>query len=186
MRFVYLYLSSTIFFLIACTDGKRSEMINTDVPTMMRNDSGYLVYLETPAGATYETKLDLLAAQMDTSASEPVLLPFPANKGFIHKDGEKQMVWILSKRLGVGSIHQVNVVGLIEYQEGGQEYLEIVAIPNDTDLQTISPQNFRELITIYEPAKFMFEYWLKNRYGLGTINNLRWSDELEAVEYLEQ
>ena len=153
----------------------------------------YNVMVEIPSGSSFEYSYNHDLNQIDTieSSAGPIsYLPFPANFGFVpilkNDDLLKVPVWILGTRQEKGACMPVEILGLIDYTERGKTHRELLALPNNKTLQTIEAKSFGDFAIRYDPVKFMFEYWLKNRHGTGSVSQIVWQDEGTAMEYIEE
>jgi inorganic pyrophosphatase len=124
-------------------------------------------------------KIDLSNRQQET------MLPYTCNGGFIPLDDEERIpVWIIGQRLQTGQVLGIIPMALVEYTQGDQMHTDVIAVPSDTLLQSIRPNNFRDLIVTYEPVKFSFEYWLRNRFGVGSVSRIAWKDDEAAASFV--
>ncbi|NND33627.1 MAG: hypothetical protein HKN76_13635 [Saprospiraceae bacterium] len=156
-------------------------------------DGHYNAMVETPVGSNYEFTYDPASNVIDTlrpEAGPTDYLPFPANFGFfplLKNDSlVKIPVWILGIKQPGGTAVAVKLLGLIDYTDRGNLQRQWLAIPRNPELQTIATSSFRDFIIRYDPVKFMFEYWLKNRHGIGSVSQIIWHDEEQALHYLEE
>lgn len=158
-------------------------------------DSQYQVFIETPAGSFQTWSFDISKNSFDTLASgdrglKSDYLPYPLHAGFIpfwKSDSlTKIPVWILGQPAHSGDTLSVQLLGMIEYRDQNVGRKELLVVPVNTEKQTIRVNRFRDFIISYDPVKFMFETWLKNRHGIGSVTQLKWQDEDKAKEYLDE
>ena len=162
-----------------------------DSPT----DSSYQVFVETPAGDLQSLSYNVINENFDTlSVAEgglkPDYLPYPLNACFFAARQNDSLVkipaWLLSARLEPGATLSVKIIGMIDYREAGISHQEFLVIPEDRAKQTVQTDRFRDFMIAYDPVKFMFETWLKNRHGIGTVSQINWQDEEKARQFLDK
>ena len=158
-----------------------------------RKVAPYPVFIETPVGELQTISFDLATRSWDTldldeGGLKHDYLPYPLNAGFIPlesgEDVQKQPVWVLGDKMMPGDTLGVYLLGMVQYVEGGLTHEEFLAIPADSDLQTIAVKRFRDFVISYDPVKFMFETWMENRHGIGSVSQISWLDEDKAGEKL--
>jgi hypothetical protein len=157
-------------------------------------DSVYQVFVETPAGLSTTLSYNQHDNQFDTLTEtqgglKQDYLPYPLNACFFPLWMQDSLVklpaWLLSRSLPAGDSIKINLLGMIEYKESGVSKKELLVLPVDAKYQTIQVDRFRDFIILYDPVKFIFETWLKNRHGIGLVSQMNWQDEEKAREYLE-
>lgn len=163
--------------------------VSIQIPNL-RHENHFQVLVETPAGAHNQIlwnhdlqKFDTIDLQFQSNILSPV------NFGFFPILTDtliKVPVWIFSKQLGAGDTLTVNLLGLLQYTVGGNSRQEIVATPTESQLQTVKSMEFEDFIIENDPLKFAFEYWLKNRDGLGEVSRIKWDDKAAAQAYLDK
>jgi inorganic pyrophosphatase len=155
-------------------------------------DSAYQVFVETPVGSMISFSYDIDGGVLDTVKSEDfeAYLPYPVNYGFFPVKADNTIkkipVWILAKRLPEGLTLSVKLLGVIDYIDRNIKHREWLVIPVDENIQTIHSTRFRDFIIKYDPVKFTFEYWLKNRHGIGSVSQIIWHDEEKAMAFLQE
>lgn len=142
--------------------------------------------VETSLGSYTSIKYDPDNQVIDpANQQQETMLPYVCNAGFIPVgDKDRISVWIMGQRLQAGHVLSIIPLALVEYTEGDQMHTDVLAVPSDTLLQSIQPSNFRDLIVTYEPVKFSFEYWLRNRFGVGSVSRIAWKDDEAAVSFV--
>jgi len=165
-----------------------NEMVNVQVP-QLKLEEHFQAFIETPAGNQEQIVLNHKAQRFDTmSGGFQSNIPYPVNQGFFPVSLDtllKVPVWIFSQRLSLGDTLAVHLLGIIEYTDGGIEKKELVAIPVESALQTVESKEFEDFIIDNDPPKFVFEYWLKNRHGLGEVSRIKWDGKQKAELYLQ-
>ena len=189
-----------IFILLAliwasCQDDAERKPPNGSsyaIPELFR-DSTYQVLVETSVGSTIPLSYDIEHGILDTVSDEfgdGAYLPYPVNSGFFpvkSKNTIKKIpVWILGKRLPEGTTLAVQLLGLVEYVDRNMARREWLVIPQEKKIQTIRSIRFRDFIILHDPLKFTFEYWLKNRHGIGSVSQIVWHDEEKAMALLQE
>ena len=195
------FVWQTLLFigLLAIISACQSDSIAVEVknrpiviPSNLPGDH-FVAMVETPIGEYRSISVDLSSKSLDTLKAEDkyvinAFLPHPVNQAFIplSKGGAptKLPVWIIGIPKLAGDTITIDPLGLIEYTMDGEKRSEIVAIPADPTQQTIHPLNFTEFIIEYDAVKYLVEGWLRNRQGLGKVNQLTWKDQVKAQNYI--
>ncbi|MBK8503002.1 MAG: hypothetical protein IPL46_12765 [Saprospiraceae bacterium] len=191
-----IILAMVILSTLGCDQSKPIGNVTPKVLSIpsLRLDSLYQVFVETPAGSSttlsynhHDNRFDTLTLPLGGLKHD--YLPYPLNACFfplwIQDSLVKVPAWLLSTSVPAGGSIRINILGIIEYKESGVSKKELLVLPNDAQYQTIQVDRFRDFIILYDPVKFIFETWLKNRHGIGLVSQMNWQDEEKAREYLE-
>lgn len=185
------------FSLVQIGCGPRGAVSENRVYVIPQADKEGLsiAFIETPAGSQQTLAFNPKDFSFDTlnyqqGGIRTDYLPYPLASGFLSGGStdslEKIPVWVLSRNTLPGDTMSINLLGMIEYRDQGVLKTEFIGIPEDSSLQTVPSTRFRDFIIAYDPVKFMFETWLKNRHGIGSVTQLSWQDEDKATLYLDK
>lgn len=183
----HYWMVFVVFIMISCQQ-KQELPVSVELPAAATT-AYQEVMVETPLGAYQALQFDPVAKHINLNGQQDrLILPYVANAALINvspKDGMQWMrVWLIGPRLAPGTLESVKLLGVVSYNFRGQLLQELVAVPSDASRRSIMADDFTDLITSYEPAKFILEYWLRNRYGQGDISELRWEDEQSVVTFI--
>jgi len=177
----------TCLILAGCTNSPEYGVNRTIHLPASRSPVGTVqAVVETSLGSYTSMKYDPDHHVIDPAdQQQETMLPYVCNAGFIPVgDKDRLSIWIMGQRLQAGHVLSIIPLALVEYTEGDQMHTDVLAVPSDTLLQSIQPSNFRDLIVTYEPVKFSFEYWLRNRFGVGSVSRIAWKDDEAAVSFI--
>lgn len=157
--------------------------------------NGINVVVEIPAGTNQKIEYQkdrksFEADQKHGKARQIDFLPYPGNYGFVPStlmgkeaggDGDPVDVLLLCEALPTGSIVEARPIGALQLLDEGELDTKIIAIPLDTALQTITPENFTDFSIRYDGARHIIETWFFYYDGLGTNTFEGWLDEAKAL-----
>jgi len=182
-----MFLSS----LLACSPAD-TELIY-DLPAF--TPEGYLnMVVEIPAGTSLKLEYDpgqgrFLPDTLNGQAREIAFLPYPGNYGFIPStymdparggDGDALDVLMLGPARPSGTIIEVLPVGALLLRDGGEEDTKIVAVARDDRLNPMGIDEFRDLLTEFDPARRIVEEWFEHYKGFQQVDLVGWEDETYA------
>ncbi len=114
-------------------------------------------------------------------------LPYPGNWGeVIHPAGNTLHVMILTDALAKGSILEIKPIAVLQLDSSGVARDVIVAVPTDSLLMSVRIGGFTDLITDYEPVRYILQTWFVNHRGFGAFQVLGWRDESYALKLLSK
>lgn len=177
-----------LFLTIGC--GEKEDTLLFQLPPSYSNGA-YNVIIETSAGEHLLQSFEIESNTFDTCFQDDLakrigFLPLPVNMGFLPSYAgfdsvfQKIQVWMISERMETGSVIAASPLGKLNYIESGQECDAYVMIPNDPLLRTVDASSFEDFTIRFDPVKYAFEYWLRNKNGVGKISRIRWEDESVA------
>ncbi len=169
---------------VASDDPNQTKVV---LPIWTQDQDPLKAVVENPLGTYVTMKYNHTTQYIDTlvDGQSIPLLPTISNGAFIPVSEQVLVpIWIFSKRLHVGQVLEVQCLGLVEYTEVGASKQEVIAVPVDTNLRSISASHFSDLLVDLEPVKYFFEYWLRNRRGVGKVSKITWKDEKAARTYV--
>ncbi len=181
-----------LLLIVGCHKQPESSSEPSLVLPKMRDQDGYMAYIENSVGSHLTQRYNLETGRLDTvEIKSPLLLPYPVNQGFVPVFSESQSLskvntWIIGKGLLPGDTVGIIPIALLDYTLDGQRHQEVVAVPVLDQYQTLAPLPFREFIIEYDPLKYHFEYWLRNRGKTGRVSQMTWDDEESALELLQR
>ncbi len=153
-------------------------------------DEGHFnVLVETSAGEHLVRSYQDSTGHIDSS-SVLGFLPMPINFGFIPSyslpDSHliKVPAWVFSHRIETGEVVPTIPLGTLNFVENGEEMDHFIMIPVDEKLRFMEASSFDDFAIRYDGIKYAFEYWFRNKEGVGHISRLRWKDDKIAAEQL--
>jgi inorganic pyrophosphatase len=181
-----------ILFLSSCN----APLVKTDyyqLPTF--TESGVNMIVEIPAGTNLKYEFDVdqkdfTVEQMNGKPRTVDFLPYPGNYGFIPStymdparggDGDPLDVILMSAAQPTGTVLSVKPIGMLELIDGGELDTKLIAIPADTSLQVIQPQDFQDFLIRYDGARRIIETWFLQYKGMGQTKMKGWQDEKAAM-----
>ncbi len=182
-----MFLSS----LLACSPPD-TELIY-DLPAF--TPEGYLnMVVEIPAGTSLKLEYDpgqgrFLPDTLNGQVREIAFLPYPGNYGFIPStymdparggDGDALDVLMLGPARPSGTIIEVLPVGALLLRDGGEEDTKIIAVARDDRLNPMGIDEFRDLLTEFDPARRIVEEWFEHYKGFQQVELVGWEDETYA------
>jgi len=175
-------------FLSASCGTDRAATKEIILPDAMQDDH-FNVFIETSAGEHLMRSFQDSTGSLD-SVTLLSFLPLPVNLGFIptyaRPDSQlvKTVAWVFSYRVESGEALPTRPLGMLNFIEDGEEKNHFVMIPTNEHLRIMEATSFDDFAIRYDAIKYSFEYWLRNRGGVGRISRLRWRDEKTAHEQL--
>ncbi|MBK7939318.1 MAG: inorganic diphosphatase [Lewinellaceae bacterium] len=156
--------------------------------------------IEIPAGTNtkYEYDKQKLEFRPDIRDGKPRrvnFLSYPLNYGFIPStrmdkvrggDGDPLDVLVLAEHVAVGTVIEVQAIGLLLLKDLGEWDNKVLAIPADPGKRIIGATNWREFQQDYSAARHMIELFFMYYDGLGTMTVMGWSDEKAALEEVKK
>ncbi len=186
-----------ILLFTACSEEASMPKI-TPLPTKLTDQIQAVI--EMPTGTN-----QVLAFNVHTKKIEPVsaeikksnipFLPMLGNYGFIASSLKKPKadssrnaleVLVISASLPIGTLLNIQPIGVLEIMEQDVLKSRIVAIPSDTTLQVMPIVDFKDLLIRYDVAKRMIEDWFLTYQGTSKTQLVGWQDEKKAIELIEQ
>jgi inorganic pyrophosphatase len=151
--------------------------------------------IEIPAGTSRKFEFDQQTRQFrqDLRQGSPRtidFLPYPVNYGFIPStrmdkerggDGDPLDVLVLSEYLPTGTILEVQPIGLLQLEDGGEFDHKVLAIPVDAALRIIRATDWRSFQQDYSAIRHILELYFMYYDGLGVMKVMGWGDEREAL-----
>lgn len=122
-------------------------------------------------------------------------LPYPVNYGFIPStkmekqrggDGDPLDVLVLAEHLPVGTVIEVQPIGLLMLKDLGEWDNKVLAIPLDTSLRILRATNWREFQMEYSAARHIIEQFFTYYDGPGVMTLMGWGDERAALEEVQK
>ena len=156
--------------------------------------------IEIPAGTNtkYEYDKQKLEFRPDIRDGKPRrvnFLSYPLNYGFIPStrmnkerggDGDPLDVLVLAEHVAVGTVMEVQAIGLLLLKDLGEWDNKVLAIPADPAQRIISATNWREFQQEYSAARHIIELFFMYYDGLGTMTLMGWGDESAAMEEVKK
>lgn len=192
MRKYSLLVLASISFLFAC-NAPLTKPDYYNLPTF--TESGVNMIVEIPAGTNLKYEFD--AAQKDFTVEQingkprvVDFLPYPGNYGFIPStymdparggDGDPLDVILMSAAQPTGTVLSIKPIGMLELIDGGELDTKLIAIPADSSLQVIHPQDFQDFLIRYDGARRIIETWFLQYKGIGQTKMKAWQDEKAAM-----
>jgi inorganic pyrophosphatase len=156
--------------------------------------------VEIPAGTNRKYELDqatgILRPDMRNGQQRMVeFLPYPVNYGFIPStimeksrggDGDPLDVLVLAESLPSGTVLEVQPIGLLLLQDGGEWDNKVLAIPADPGLRIIRVENWHDFQQQYSAIRHILEQFFLYYDGLGVMTIMGWADEVAALEEVKK
>ncbi|MEQ8703541.1 MAG: inorganic diphosphatase [Phaeodactylibacter sp.] len=160
-----------------------------------RTPAGINVVVEIPAGTNKKIEYQPSSGSFEVDKREGKprqidFLPYPGNYGFIPStrmskseggDGDAIDVLLLCEALPTGSVIEARPIGALQLLDEGELDTKVIAIPIDTNLQTLAPQDFTDFSIHYDGARHIIETWFLYYDGLGTNTFEGWLDESKTL-----
>lgn len=192
-----LFVLVATIFLSACN----APLTKTDyynLPTF--TETGVNMIIEIPAGTNLKYEFDTASKdftveQINGKPRVVDFLPYPGNYGFIPStymdparggDGDPLDIILLSAAQPTGTVMAVKPIGMLELIDGGELDTKLIAIPADTSLQVIQPQDFQDFLIRYDGARRIIETWFLQYKGMGQTRMKAWQDEKAAMEEIRK
>ncbi len=80
---------------------------------------------------------------------------------------------------------EVMPIGLFNFQLAEKQVRKLVSIRIDGNGPTLKLDHFMHFAVRYAPVKKMIEHYYTGLFGIGKIQNMKWSNEIEALKYFE-
>lgn len=112
-------------------------------------------------------------------------LPYPGNWAELIQPELKSLhVLILTDALAKGSTLSIEPIAVLQLDSAGVAKNILVAVPSDTLLMSVRLDGFADLITEYEPIRYILQTWFVNYRGFGAFEVVGWRDESYAQRLL--
>jgi len=115
---------------------------------------------------------------------EPIpfdFLPYPGNWGeLIQPENKSLHVMILNDALAKGSTLRINPIAVLQLDSAGTQQDILIAVPTDSLLMSVRLNGFTDLITEYEPVRYILQTWFVNHKGFDAFEVIGWRDESYA------
>jgi inorganic pyrophosphatase len=163
--------------------------------------SGHLQgVIEIPAGTNtkYEYNKQLLEFQPDVRDGQPRrvdFMPYPVNYGFVPStrmdkarggDGDPLDVLLLAEHVPVGSVVELQPIGLLMLKDLGELDHKVLAIPIDPARRIIRATDWATFQRDYSAIRHIIETFFIYYDGLGTMTLMGWGDEHAALEEVKK
>ena len=174
LKLIFIFICS-LFFVISSVAAQ--HLIN-DVQLFY--DGQYQMIVEIPSGTNekWEVNKESGLNELEMKNGKPRIikfLPYPGNYGFLPQtlsgDNDPLDIIFLNSSLPRGSIHKVNVIGALMYEDKGEEDFKVIAIPIDEKQTSIEDYmldkpNAVLIIKLWfesykKPGKMVFKGFLK-------------------------
>lgn len=150
--------------------------------------------VQQPAGSVVLPAADTNSAEIPSedglpfySSSDVLLyLPAPANLAIAQKSGSDIDVVVLAPRLAKGRSIELIPIGLMEFSDGSQVELKIIAIPSNPSFQIIKSPSLEQLQLNYPGVIDILAIWFENAYSNRQSEFLGMKDEKEALNVLNR
>ena len=93
-------------------------------------------------------------------------------------------VMILTDALAKGSTLGIKPIAVLQLDSAGIPRDIIIAVPADSLLMSLQIDGFVDLITEYEPVRYILQTWFVNHRGFGAFEVVGWRDEAYANKLL--
>jgi inorganic pyrophosphatase len=183
--------------LLACSPADRE--LAYDLPAF--TPEGYLnMVVEIPAGSSLKIEYDprqrrFLPDTLDGQPRKIAFLPYPGNYGFIPStymdparggDGDALDVLMLGPARPSGTVIEVIPVGTLLLRDGGEEDTKIIAVAREEGLNPMGMDEFRDLLTEFDPARRIVEEWFEHYKGFQQVELVGWEDEAYALREVKK
>lgn len=159
--------------LINCTQMASEQGTDLEMMNAFTEGTKLNAVIEIPAGSSDKFEYDPATGEFSVSLRDGQprrikFLPYPANYGFIpgtkmHKDqggdGDAVDVFVICGAVPVGTVLEVEAIGIIELLDAGERDDKLVAIPIDPALRTVDADDISELPAA---ARDILVTWLLN------------------------
>jgi len=156
--------------------------------------------IEIPAGTNtkYEYDRQKLEFRPDLREGKPRrvdFLSYPLNYGFIPStrmdkerggDGDPLDVLVLAEHLPVGTVIEVQPIGLLLLKDLGELDNKVLAIPVDSGKRIIRATGWQSFQQEYSAARHLIELFFLYYDGLGTMTLMGWADEQAALDEVKK
>jgi len=184
-------------FLTSCSS-LEEEPDYYNLPTY--TETGINMIVEIPAGTNRKFEYDDSAndftiEEINGKPRVVNFLPYPGNYGFIPStfmdeqrggDGDPLDVILMCASLPTGSVVSIKPIGMLELIDRGELDTKLIAIPADTSLQVIQPEDFQDFIIKYDGARNIIETWFMQYKGVGQTKMKSWQDEKAAMAEIKK
>jgi len=122
-------------------------------------------------------------------------LPYLGNYGFIPStysdpkkggDGDALDVLVLSENVSIGTVIEIEPIGMLKLIDNGEIDYKIIAVPSDIKKQIIKIKNFNELTQDYPEVKTIIELWFLNYNKKDKAVIDGWADEELAIKEIHK
>ena len=112
-------------------------------------------------------------------------LPYPGNWAELIQPANNSLrMMILTDALAKGSVLGVKPIAVLQLDSAGVSRDVIIAVPVDSLLMSVQIDEFADLITDYEPVRYIIQTWFVNYRGFGAFEVIGWRDETYANKLL--
>ncbi|MBX2815625.1 MAG: inorganic diphosphatase [Saprospiraceae bacterium] len=177
--------------LCSCSSNVRTDPSPLSMLPAASVGEHFNVIVEASAGSHYRNAIVIEEGRfrkVRDSITATHFLPYPTNAGFIPMLKDSLLtpypVWILSASVPAGCIVPCQPLALLDYVHKGDAIRSIVMVPSVDSLDVYQIKTFEDLSLQHDGLKYAFEYWLRNKSGVGSISRIRWGDEIEAKRHL--
>lgn len=165
------------------------------------SEQGHLqAVIEIPAGTNtkYEYNKERLEFQPDIRDGKTRRVDFmsyPVNYGFIPGtrmdkerggDGDPLDVLLLAEHVPVGSVLEVQPIGLLMLKDLGELDHKVLAIPVDPEKRIIKAKTWTEFQQEYSTIRHILELFFMYYDGLGTMIVMGWGNESDALAEVQK
>jgi len=112
-------------------------------------------------------------------------LPYPGNWAQLVIPVKTSLhVMILTDALAKGSTLRIKLIAVLQLDSANIQRDIIIAVPTDSLLRSMQIDGFVDLITDYEPVRYILQTWFVNHRGFGAFDVVGWRDEAYAYMLL--
>ncbi len=112
-------------------------------------------------------------------------LPYPGNWAeLIQPEHTTLRVMILTDALAKGSTLEIKPIAVLQLDSAGLSRDIMIVVPVDSLLKSLQIDEFADLITDYEPVRYIIQTWFVNHRGFGAFEVVGWRDETYANKLL--
>jgi len=199
MRWVLCFCIISLIFFLGCKQTTVPEIESAiDYSTILpiNSDSTINMVVEIPAGtiAKYEMNKHSHQLVIDSVNGQPRYinyLGYPGNYGMIPNtiltkdkggDGDPLDVILLGSAVERGSVQKVNIIGVLELLDNGEQDDKLVAINPSSKWSRV--MDIEDLDTFYPGSRTIIETFFQNYKGKGEMQLKGWSGKSRAKEIL--
>lgn len=112
-------------------------------------------------------------------------LPFNLGQHITANDEEIEFA-VVGRKISNRKRVEVNVIGVLNFEENGQSKFVIVATPLNSSLISLNLNQFSDLVVKHTAVKDIIQSWYLNRCGLGCSRFISWENEKSALLKIEK
>lgn len=135
-------------------------------PQIEAPQGAVLVDIEVNAGSHFEHR---------EGQEVMTFLPYLTNEGSGLVEGRLSDMAVIGKHIKRGQKVYAMPVAKMKYYYGVDEKELIIAIPVEEKHRSVEISSYDDLITEFYSTKQLIEFWYANRYGLGSVSDIRWN-----------